>query len=148
MIGAPISILLVEDDDIDAEAINRAFKKQKIANPITRAVDGIEALAFLRGDDGKEKMKSPYIILLDINMPRMNGHEFLKELRNDETLHGCVVFVLTTSDADRDIDQAYSQNVAGYIIKSHAGADFANLTGLIDHYWRYIELPTVGKRAS
>jgi CheY-like chemotaxis protein len=141
MIGDPISILLIEDDDIDAEAIQRAFKKQKIANPITRAVDGVEALELLRGEDKERTLNSPYIILLDINMPRMNGHEFLKELRADKALHGCVVFVLTTSDADRDVDQAYSQNVAGYIIKSRAGADFVNLTGLIDHYWRYIELP-------
>jgi CheY-like chemotaxis protein len=143
MIGNPISLLLVEDDDIDAESIQRAFKKQKIANPLVRASDGIEALALLRGQDKEKQLKSPYIILLDINMPRMNGHEFLQELRNDPALHGCVVFVLTTSDTDRDIDQAYSQNVAGYIIKSRAGADFVNLTGLIDHYWRYIELPKI-----
>jgi DNA-binding NarL/FixJ family response regulator len=58
------------------------------------------------------------------------------------------VFVLTASDADRNIDQAYSQNVAGYILKPHIGADFANLTGLINHYLRYIELPTVGKKTS
>lgn len=146
MIGKPISLLLIEDDDVDAEAIDRAFKKQKIANPIVRASDGIEALDILRGQGSSRTLESPYIILLDINMPRMNGHEFLKELRGDESLHGCVVFVLTTSDADRDIDQAYAQNVAGYIIKSRAGEDFAHLTGLIDHYWRYIELPNTDNK--
>ncbi|MDA9004046.1 response regulator [bacterium] len=138
-----ISILLIEDDDVDAEAIERAFKKQKIANPIIRVSDGIEALACLRGSDDNKKINPPYIILLDINMPRMNGHEFLKEIRSDKTLHGCVVFVLTTSEADRDIDQAYAQNVAGYIVKSRAGSDFADLVGLVDHYWRYVELPRV-----
>jgi CheY-like chemotaxis protein len=143
MIGDPISILLVEDDDIDAEAIKRAFKKQKIANPLTRVADGIEALALLRGEEQNRTLSSPYIILLDINMPRMNGHEFLMALREDKALHNCVVFVLTTSDSDRDIDQAYSQNVAGYILKSRVGEDFSNLTGLIDHYWRYIELPRI-----
>jgi CheY-like chemotaxis protein len=143
MIGDPISLLLVEDDDIDAEAIYRAFKKNKIANPLTRVSDGIEALALLRGEDPNRVLSQPYIILLDINMPRMNGHEFLMALRKDKDLHNCVVFVLTTSDSDHDIDQAYSQNVAGYIVKSRVGSDFANLTGLIDHYWRYIELPRV-----
>lgn len=141
MIGDPISLLLVEDDDVDAEAINRAFKKNKIANPLTRVRNGLEALALLRGEDPNRTLIAPYIILVDINMPRMNGHEFLMALRKDKALHNCVVFVLTTSDSDRDIDQAYSQNVAGYILKSRVGSDFANLTGIIDHYWRYIELP-------
>ncbi len=141
MLGKPISILLVEDDDVDAEAIKRAFLRQKISNPITRATDGIEALALLRGEDGVEKLKSPYIILLDINMPRMNGIEFLEQIRNDATLQGCIIFVLTTSESNRDIDEVYAKNVAGYIIKSRAGKDFSSLVGLIDHYWRYIELP-------
>ncbi len=141
MLGKPISILLVEDDDVDAEAIKRAFLRQKISNPITRATDGIEALALLRGEDGAEKLKSPYIILLDINMPRMNGIEFLEQIRNDATLQGSIIFVLTTSESNRDIDEVYAKNVAGYIFKSRAGKDFSSLVGLIDHYWRYIELP-------
>lgn len=140
-----ISILLVEDDDVDAEAAIRAFKKQKISNPIIVARDGLEALELLRGENGQDKIASPYIILLDVNMPRMNGHEFLKELRQDKKLHNCIVFVLTTSKADRDIESAYNQNVAGYILKSCAGEDFTNLVGLLDHYWRYVELPTTGE---
>jgi len=140
-----VSILLIEDDDIDAEGIERAFKKQKIANPITRASDGIEALAHLRGESAAGTLESPYIILLDINMPRMNGHEFLKEVRADDKLNHCVIFVLTTSDDERDIEQAYEQHVAGYIVKSRAGEDFSALVGLVDHYWRYVELPRVRK---
>lgn len=140
-----VSILLIEDDDIDAEAIQRAFKKKNIANPIIRVGDGIEALECLREQSEGKKLSPPYIILLDINMPRMNGHEFLQEIRKDKTLHDCVVFVLTTSDSDRDIDQAYAQNVAGYIVKSRVGDGFANLVGLVEHYWRYVELPRLGK---
>lgn len=137
-----VSILLVEDDDIDAEGVQRAFKRQKIANPIVRVKDGLEALSLLRGEEGVERLvTSSVIILLDINMPRMNGHEFLAEIRNDEKLKSSVVFVLTTSEAENDIYQAYQKNVAGYILKSRAGSDFANLVGLLDNYWRFVEMP-------
>ena len=144
MVNKAVSILLIEDDDIDAEAIKRAFKKQEVKARIIRASDGLEALDCLRGKHDIKQLGKAYIILLDINMPRMNGHEFLKEIRKDQVLHGCIVFVLTTSDANDDISQAYDQNVAGYIIKSRAGEDFANLAGLIDRYWRYVELPGIG----
>ena len=136
-----VQILLVEDDDIDAEAVRRAFTKQRIANPIVHARDGVEALEVLRGENGKEKLLRPYMILLDLNMPRMNGIEFLKELRGDSDLHDSVVFVLTTSDADRDKLSAYEQHIAGYLIKSNVGSGFVNLVNMLDAYWRYVELP-------
>ena len=136
-----VTVLLVEDDEIDAEAIDRAFKRAKIANPIVNVTDGIEALNTLRGTEGKEALRRPYVILLDLNMPRMNGIEFLQELREDESLHDSVVFVLTTSDDDRDKVAAYKKQVAGYMIKSKAGEDFMQLIGMLDHYWRVVELP-------
>ena len=81
-----VNILLVEDDEIDAEALQRSFAKHKIANPITVAKDGLEALQILRGADDREPFASPYIILLDLNMPRMNGIEFLEAIRADDEL--------------------------------------------------------------
>lgn len=137
----PVSVLLVEDDAIDAEAIERAFRAAKIANPIVRAKNGLEALEIMRGEGGKPAIDRPYITLLDLNMPRMNGLEFLEEIRSDEKLRKNIVFVLTTSDDDRDKVAAYDKHVAGYMVKNKAGSDFMELIGLLDHYWRVVELP-------
>lgn len=137
----PLNILLVEDDDGDAKAVIRAFTKAKVANPITRAYDGIEALEVLRGENGQVKPSTPYILLLDINMPRMDGIQFLKELRSDPELHKTIVFILTTSKSDKDKCEAYEYNVAGYIVKENAGTDFLKLIDLIDNYWRLVEMP-------
>lgn len=137
----PLDIILVEDDDADAKAVRRALGKAKIANPIVRLVDGVEALAFLRGETGTPP--SSYILLVDLNMPRMNGLEFLSELRRDERLRGAVVFLLTTSGDRADIAAAYDRNVAGYVMKENAGDDFLNLIGTLDNYWRLVELPEI-----
>lgn len=138
-----VTILLVEDDEIDAEAIDRAFKRARIANPILNVTDGLQALSVLRGENGETRLDRPYIILLDWNMPRMNGVEFLEELRKDPNLRDSVVFVLTTSNDDRDKVAAYERQVAGYMVKSKAGEDFMQLIALLDHYWRVVELPPV-----
>ena len=135
----PLNIILVEDDDGDAKAIRRAFSKAKIANPITRVVDGVEALALLRGETGTPPEK--YVLLIDLNMPRMNGLELLEELRRDPKLHKAVAFLLTTSRDERDKSAAYEQHVAGYIMKATVGTDFIDLIGTLDHYWRIVELP-------
>ena len=131
------SILLVEDDDVDAMGVDRALKKMRLANPMVRARDGIEGLALLRSGT----VSSPYIILLDLNMPRMGGLEFLEELRKDTQLHKSIVFVLTTSKRDQEIAAAYEKNIAGYIVKSTLNEDFDQLLGFLDHYWRLVELP-------
>ena len=138
----PVHILVVDDDDVDAEGVQRAVKAAKILNPISRARDGIEALDMLRGTNGKEPIPRPFLILLDLNMPRMNGIEFLDVLRRDEHLHRSVVIVLTTSQAERDKLAAYDKHVAGYVSKSKAGEDFTELIDMLDHYWRIVELPT------
>jgi CheY-like chemotaxis protein len=137
----PIKILLVDDDEGDAKAVQRAFTKARIANPFCRAIDGIEALDVLRGDNGREKIKGPILMLVDLNMPRMNGIELIAALRADPALHKTIVFVLTTSHRDEDMAAAYDLNVAGYIVKEKAGEDFLRLFGLIDSYWRIVELP-------
>lgn len=139
--GNSLNILLVEDDDGDARAVQRAFQKVKIANPIVRAVDGIEALDILRGTNGKTKLQSPNLLLVDINMPRMNGIQLVKTIREDKDLRQTVAFILTTSKRDEDKMAAYELNVAGYILKSTAGQDFLNLVSLVDAYWRIVELP-------
>lgn len=135
-----VKLLLVEDDSLDVQAIRRALRKARVANPLHVARDGVEALEMLRGN-GRPALVRPYIILLDLNMPRMNGIEFLSELRDDESLRDSVVFVLTTSDDDQDIMQAYDNLIAGYMVKSKAGEDFIKLIGMLDHYWRIVELP-------
>lgn len=137
----PLNIILVEDDDGDAKAVTRAFTKAKIANPIIRAIDGVEALETLRGKNGKHKPAPPYILLVDLNMPRMSGIDFVTELRNDPLLKHTIIFVLTTSKRDEDKIAAYNLNVAGYIVKETAGRDFLNLVELLDRYWRIVEMP-------
>jgi CheY-like chemotaxis protein len=121
--------------------VRRAFRKLKIANPLTVAHNGLEALRILRGEDGHEAPKRPFMVLLDLNLPRMNGIEFLTELRRDPELHSTIVFVLTTSKDDEDRFAAYEFNVAGYMVKSKIGKDFMDLVSMLDHYWRVIEFP-------
>lgn len=136
-----VTILLVEDDEVDALAIERAFRHLRIANPLAHAKDGLEALEHLRGTNGREPISRPFIVLLDLNMPRMNGIEFLEEVRADKALRDTVVFVLTTSKADEDKVKAYRLNVAGYIVKESVGDDFLDCLHMLAHYWRVIEFP-------
>ncbi|AHD02141.1 chemotaxis protein CheY [Leisingera methylohalidivorans DSM 14336] len=133
--------MLVDDDHGDAKAVQRAFKKVKIANEITRAIDGLEALDYLRGTGGKDKIHPPYVLLVDINMPRMSGIELVQELRADPELSRSVVFFLTTSSHEQDIEAAYDLNAAGYIVKETAGRDFLELVNMVDRYWRIVEFP-------
>jgi CheY-like chemotaxis protein len=137
----PLSILLVEDDDGDAKAVRRAFEKARISNPILRAADGIEALDMMRGTAGKTKLLSPYVLLVDLKMPRMSGIELVQAMRADNNLRHAIVFVLSTSRREEDKIAAYDCNVAGYILKATAGQDFGNLVNLLDHYGRLVELP-------
>jgi len=137
----PIHILLVEDDDGDAKAIQRAFIKAKIANPISRAIDGIDAIEQLTGSNGKLKIRPPFLLMVDFNMPRMNGVEFVKHLRSHDEFAKSIIFMLSTSKRDEDKMAAYDLNVAGYIIKEKAGEDFLKLVDLMDSYWRIVEFP-------
>jgi|SRR5688572_32885837 len=145
MISHTIHILLVEDDEVDAEAVVRAFRRQNITNPLTIVQDGIEALSVLRGEGGHQKLSSPYIILLDINLPRMNGIEFLQALRDDPTLKQSIVFMLTTSNRDEDKLAAYDRQTAGYLLKSRTGTDFADLIALLTSYEQIVEFPPAKK---
>lgn len=126
---------------MDAESIMRTFKRHQINTPFTHVVDGIEALHALRGEHGYDPLPKPYIILLDINMPRMNGLEFLSALRRDPTLRQSVVFVLTTSNREEDIMAAYNQQIAGYLLKAKVSEDFLDFIKLLNLYRVMIEMP-------
>ncbi len=142
MMNNNISILLVEDDEVDIMNVMRAFKKNHITNPMFLAGNGLEALAKLRGSDTEDKLNPmPKIILLDINMPKMNGIEFLKELRNDPELRSISVFVLTTSDEEKDRVAAYDMNVSGYILKPVEPDKFMEAVKTLNVFWSLIELP-------
>ena len=132
-----ISLLLVEDDDIDVEAFGRAVKKAGIKSSLHSACDGVEALAMLHGTGGHKKLAQPCLILLDINVPRMSGVHFLKELRGDEALKRSVVFILTTSGRAADRLLAYEHNVAGYFLKENLKL----LMGILHAYCQGNEFP-------
>ncbi|WP_085902354.1 response regulator [Kiloniella majae] len=133
-----VTLLLVEDDDIDAASIERSFLKQRIGNSIVRAHDGIEALELLKNG----AITYPFMILLDLQMPRMNGLEFLTKLREDSELHDTIVFVLTTSKSDQDIVESYHKKVAGYFVKEEAGVNFIDVVHMFENYWRVLHVPT------
>ncbi len=134
-------LLHVEDDDLCLMGLKRAFKTAKIANPISFAHDGVEALDLLRGTHGRARLPRPFLILLDLNMPRMDGIELLKELRHDQDLKKSIVFIMTTSSADEDKVKAYNLGVAGYILKTNPANAFLEATLLLDTYWRVVEFP-------
>jgi CheY-like chemotaxis protein len=135
-----LNILLVEDDEVDIMNVQRAFKKNNIGNPLFVARNGLEALQMLRNEH-PEKIPAVHIILLDINMPKMGGIEFLKELRKDISLRATSVFVMTTSNEDGDKISAYDLNVAGYILKPLSFESFANSISVLSHYWGLCEQP-------
>ena len=136
-----INILLVEDDEVDVMNVKRAFRKNNLTNPIFHAGNGIEALQILRGETAAEMIGLPRIILLDLNMPRMGGIEFLHELRKDAYLKNISVFVMTTSNEDKDKVDAYNLNVAGYILKPLSMESFVNAVSILKNYWTLCEYP-------
>jgi CheY-like chemotaxis protein len=139
--AATVNLLLVDDDEVDVQGLKRAFTRSKIANPITVARDGLEALEILRGTNGRPKLPKPHLILLDLNMPRMNGLEFLEAIRADEDLRSAIVFMITTSKAEEDKARAYGHNVAGYIVKQDPANTFLQAVSMLEHYWRIVEFP-------
>jgi CheY-like chemotaxis protein len=137
-----LNILLVEDDEVDIMNVQRAFKKNNILNPLFCASNGLEALEMLRGRNGRPSALPAYrrLILLDLNMPKMGGLEFLQQLRADPALHSIPVVVLTTSDQDCDRMDAYKLNVAGYILKPVTFANFVEMMDALNRYWTFSEM--------
>jgi CheY-like chemotaxis protein len=133
-----LNILLVEDDQVDVMTVRRAFEKNRITNPLFVARHGLEALDVLRTNGIPHERR---IVLLDLNMPKMNGLEFLRELRADPALQSTPVVVLTTSNDERDKVEAYNLNVAGYLVKPVTFINFAEVMATLNKYWTLVELP-------
>ncbi|MFZ9942288.1 MAG: response regulator [Bacteroidia bacterium] len=141
MANLKITILHVEDDEVDAMVVQRALKKTGFEYQLVQARNGLEALDLLRGTNGHEKLtKRPLVILLDLNMPQMNGHEFLSELRTDHELCMIPVYVLTTSSDENDILQAHRRNVAGYILKPVNLELYNEAIQTLFKYWSLIRM--------
>lgn len=129
------NILVIEDDEVDRINIERSMKKCNIANPLLFANNGLEAL------DTLKTSQEPLLIILDLNMPKMNGIEFLTAVRKDKKWHHTPVVVLTTSMEDRDRTEAYNLNVAGYIVKPLERENFIDAVTILNNYWSICEFP-------
>ena len=132
----------MDDDEIDREAIARGFREQRRAAAITVARNGAEALGVLRGAADKPPLARPYIVLLDLNMPGMDGFAFLDALRADPQLQAAVVFVFTTSTSEADKTAAYRKGISGYISKARLAEDCKDLIRMISRYWQVVEMPS------
>src|ERR1700752_1304937 len=130
-------ILLVEDDKIDAMTVRRAMKDLKITNTLVHVYNGLEALDHLKNLN----YEKPCIILLDLNMPKMNGIELLKVLKNDTLLKKLPVVVLTTSNAEKDKTESFNLSVAGYMLKPVDYKQFVDVIKDINFYWTISEIP-------
>jgi CheY-like chemotaxis protein len=139
-----LPVLLVEDDDVDIETLQRAFERNNMTNPLYVARNGEEGLSLLRhegayADPGK--WSRPAIILLDLNMPIMNGLEFLKIIKNDDVFKNIPVIVLTTSKEESDRVESFQLSTAGYIVKPVDFEKFVETIATINLYWTLSELP-------
>ena len=130
-------VLVVEDDRIDTMTIRRIFSDLDIGNELQFFMNGEEAIYYLR----TESVERPCIILLDINMPRMNGIEFLKEVKKDKRLKSIPVIVLTTSCDKNDREECFGNGAAGYMLKPVEYDDFMGVIQTIDNYWSVSEQP-------
>lgn len=135
------TVLIVDDDDVAIEGVLRSFKRHKVQCSTLAAGDGREALAILQGKHPTKRISSPYIVLLDLNMPGMDGFQFLQALRADPELKRTVVFILSTSARTQDMCRAYDEQVAGYMVKSSVGPQFARLADFIGKYAGTQNLP-------
>lgn len=136
-----IRILLIEDDEVDVELVRRNFKKSNLPAELVVARNGEEGLIRLRELIQASSFELRIVVLLDINMPKMNGHQFLQALRDDPIMKVVVVFVLTTSESLQDTQAAYDKNVAGYLIKGQFDKTADGLSNLILNYFERNTFP-------
>lgn len=134
--ASPFDILLVEDEESDANLVRAALKENRVYCNLHHVLDGVDALAFLRrqGEAGRDAVR-PDLILLDLNMPRMNGREFLEVIKADNELKTIPVVVLTTSDVERDVVASYKLGAAGYVTKPVDMDQFIDAIRQLDNYW-------------
>lgn len=136
MLNREDTILLIEDDRVDIMTVQRALKKNAISNPLHIARTGLEALNMLRGEGGHEKMApAPALILLDLNLPKMSGIDFLHELRSDPELKNLRIIVLTSSNEPKDRAAAFEYDVDDYIVKPHSFDEFTRAMATILALW-------------
>lgn len=135
------TVLLVEDDHVDVLSVKRAFKELKITNPLQVVGNGEAGLEWLRDEHNPK----PCLILLDLNMPRMNGLEFLKIKKSDETLRRIPVIVLTSSKGEQELLETFDHGVAGYMVKPANYLQLVEVMRVIDLYWNISEIPGVGR---
>lgn len=131
----PMNILLVEDNEVDVDMLRRGLRKIDVQGDFVRARDGREALDFLSDYPAQEALAHPFFVLLDINMPRMNGHEFMSSLRQDPKISNTRVIVFSTSDNPKDVTQAYKQNAIGYVVKPDTSAELVDALRDIQQFW-------------
>jgi CheY-like chemotaxis protein len=142
--SAPFSILLVEDEPADAYLVREAFRENHILVDIHHAQDGVEALDYLGALKGQPL---PDLILLDLNMPRMDGRQFLAEVKKIDAFASIPVVILTTSDVERDTVSAYRLGAAGYIVKPVDVDQFIKIISVLEEYWfTLVRLPASSKR--
>lgn len=135
-----LRILLVDDDEVDRMAVEKGLERAGVHSEVVSATDGIEALEILRGERG-DLVRRPFVVLLDLNMPRLDGIGFLEQIRADNELRRTVVFVLSTSASGEDQLAAYDRFVAGYVVKNDAGPNYERLIKMLVEYWRVVKLP-------
>ncbi len=131
-------ILLVEDDNVDVMTVKRALADLRVRNPLVHSTNGEEALEYLQAQSNKK----PCLILLDLNMPKMNGVEFLRTIKTDKALKNIPVVVLTTSKSEKDIAEIFENGVAGYVVKPADYKKFVEAIRTINLYWALSELPS------
>jgi CheY-like chemotaxis protein len=143
IIGKPIEILLVEDNKGDVGLIEEVFEEAKIRNNLHVAEDGEEALLYLHGEGKFSGSPRPDIILLDLNLPKKDGREVLKEIKEDDNLKNIPVVILTTSNAEKDILRAYDLHANAYITKPLDFDQFIKVVGSIENFWlEIVNLPS------
>ena len=139
---APIEILLVDDDPMDVRLTTEQLSRSKVRNVVQAVGDGREALAYLRNEGEYEAAKRPDVILLDLNMPVMTGHELLEELKADPDLRSIPVVVVTTSDEDEDIARSYELQANAYITKPIGLDQLGRVVRAIESFWfEVVRLP-------
>lgn len=139
-----MNILVVEDNDVDVEILKRGLRRTGNTGTLLRARDGLEALELLQRDLSEPTVPRHCIILLDINMPRMDGHEFLRRLRASEDLKAARVFVFTTSDSSRDVTLAYRHHATGYVVKPGSASELTEVLKTLQDFWALCKAPDVG----
>ena len=136
-----LRLLVIEDNEIDREIVRRAFRKSGMPCEMAVAPDGGSAIDLMLGDDDHTPLEKPYIVLLDMDMPGVDGHEFLAEIRSDPQLRRTVIFVLTGALRESDTEHCYDQCVAGVLFKSAFSEDPESVVEMLTRYWQLVQLP-------